>query len=845
MIPQSYYNNLLIYYNNICYNKYNNNMFWKNMNFINKRAFTLAEMMAVMMVLSLIMGVSLPVITVKIKEKIAAATSSSLWKACANNSDIYYGTTAAESVYIGLDVPYTGSNKIIPAKLMISPGYGTIVGGAAGHQHSIIFKENANYIGYLAAYDNPSNRNAHTKFILGHFYYTSGANKYAPPLSSSAPSLAIGSGDTTLSYATSIGRETRSASSVAIGYKADSGTGSNEARTNVTVGANTIATNEYQVAVGAGASTVAYAYTTALGASSTCKATNATSVGAGSTSGRITFGAGATGNYNSETIIGAYASSTAASATPSSTLLGYKSTSAVRSVIIGGGALVGVDIYNFSKDYGTNLTVIIGNGASNDAYGENVTIGYNSHSSSTATANTGSVVIGANATYENKFGTGCNKYVIIGESSKTYYREAVAIGSNAKVYGEGVSIGYQSNNLVDNTITDLGNVSIGNQTINRGGYSVAIGNCAQTGTALLVSSSFNIAIGSDDGTDGLTPPTSADGGNAIAIGYNTQTTGDSSIAIGKDISNATKYSIIYGANSNTSSDYSTVIGSGHSIGSGSEGSIAIGNTPMAINTNASSSINISSTSFPSAKNCTTIGMESGSERFKMDNTTNSVVLGYDSKITDSNNIVSLGYNQLDKATNCIIIGNMNNTRGSWKQDILFLDSNTISLRQPTMIVDTNTYTSDKRKKNIKGDFIHGFDKIKDLKAYHYSFKKDKTKRKHVGVIAQDLEKVFPDSVEKNPDGYLSVTDNEMFFAMINSIKEIDSVIKSIKASVYTFAQTLQKYTKIAQNLTKTNEQKLQKLTKLNIETINLEKQNEGIETQILMLEHKLGVAYAK
>ena len=52
-------------------------------------------------------------------------------------------------------------------------------------------------------------------------------------------------------------------------------------------------------------------------------------------------------------------------------------------------------------------------------------------------------------------------------------------------------------------------------------------------------------------------------------------------------------------------------------------------------------------------------------------------------------------------------------------------------------------------------------------------KKDKTKTPHVGVIAQDLQKVFPDAVKKGTDGFLTIRFEDMFFAMINSIKELD------------------------------------------------------------------------
>ena len=56
--------------------------------------------------------------------------------------------------------------------------------------------------------------------------------------------------------------------------------------------------------------------------------------------------------------------------------------------------------------------------------------------------------------------------------------------------------------------------------------------------------------------------------------------------------------------------------------------------------------------------------------------------------------------------------------------------------------------------------------------FNYTFKKDKNKTPHVGVIAQDLQKVFPDAVTKGEDGFLRIRLEDMFYAAINAIKEL-------------------------------------------------------------------------
>ncbi|MBO5948024.1 tail fiber domain-containing protein [bacterium] len=81
--------------------------------------------------------------------------------------------------------------------------------------------------------------------------------------------------------------------------------------------------------------------------------------------------------------------------------------------------------------------------------------------------------------------------------------------------------------------------------------------------------------------------------------------------------------------------------------------------------------------------------------------------------------------------------------------------------------------SDARLKNIKGNSQAGLKEINKLQIKNYTYKKDKEKIPHVGVIAQELQKVFPNAVTKDKDGYLRIRQEDMFYAMINAIKELD------------------------------------------------------------------------
>ncbi len=91
--------------------------------------------------------------------------------------------------------------------------------------------------------------------------------------------------------------------------------------------------------------------------------------------------------------------------------------------------------------------------------------------------------------------------------------------------------------------------------------------------------------------------------------------------------------------------------------------------------------------------------------------------------------------------------------------------------------------SDARLKNISGDNTAGLKEINALDVKNYTYKDDEKKTPHVGVIAQQLQKIFPNSVFKGDDGYLRIRTEEIFYAMVNSIKELCKQIQDLTAKV--------------------------------------------------------------
>lgn len=96
--------------------------------------------------------------------------------------------------------------------------------------------------------------------------------------------------------------------------------------------------------------------------------------------------------------------------------------------------------------------------------------------------------------------------------------------------------------------------------------------------------------------------------------------------------------------------------------------------------------------------------------------------------------------------------------------------------------------SDERLKNIKGNFTTGLSAVMRLQPLRYEYKRDnamglKSEGEHIGFGAQALQKVIPEAVAKNADGYLMVNGDPILWTMLNAIKEQQKEIAELKAQV--------------------------------------------------------------
>jgi hypothetical protein len=96
--------------------------------------------------------------------------------------------------------------------------------------------------------------------------------------------------------------------------------------------------------------------------------------------------------------------------------------------------------------------------------------------------------------------------------------------------------------------------------------------------------------------------------------------------------------------------------------------------------------------------------------------------------------------------------------------------------------------SDERLKNINGRFNSGLKAVMQLQPIRYAYKPDnplgfKSEKEYVGFGAQSLQKIIPEAVSKNANGYLMVNNDPILWTMLNAIKEQQKEIVELKGQL--------------------------------------------------------------
>ena len=663
-------------------------------------AFTLAEMMVVMLIMSIILAAMAPVMTTKNK-----VDNSSPWKYSPNNSsDAYFGQGASMRAMIGqLNGEDTDNGKLIINNL----------GSSFSH---ILFKNGNTILGDLYMSGNNlilGHRNG-SSTSLGQNNINIGPNNWPSTDITGQSNIIIGdnamthlsTGSNNIGLGTTLTALTTGTGNVTIGDNSltsvTTGDGNiglgNEANPAITTASKTIAIGTNSVASSNGAIAIGSNLTSNEAHGAALDAAQARVMNSIAIGNNATSGANSGGGQNSIAIGNqAKANSTSDSGT-SGIAIGAYSNAGDHSVALGTSALNSNTTGSDNIAVGTSALKSNTTGSGNTAIGENTLY--------SNTRGDDNIAIGKNALYQSDTGGG---NIAIGYQAM-YYQNDINTGNTA--------VGYQAM-VGTNSASNYHNTAIGYRALSRAGNSAEnAGQNTAVGSGALennVTGYGNTAIGSD--------------------ALNTGRQGDYNTGLG------------YYACANVTGSNKTCIGasSGPSysaaLGQGTEKTIFLGDAdttvyiPGNLVVGKRAFIGASLGDSGTKRNCLFYNSERGWHG----------VYGY----KGSGDRDSWGFNMDD-----MINGRM---WGDFRLGFTL-----------------KNYISDRRLKYVGTNNNDGLDKIKQLKVFNYVYKKDTTKTPHVGVIAQDLQKVFPNAVKKGTDGFLTIRMEDMFYAVINAIKELDA-----------------------------------------------------------------------
>jgi hypothetical protein len=270
---------------------------------------------------------------------------------------------------------------------------------------------------------------------------------------------------------------------------------------------------------------------------------------------------------------------------------------------------------------------------------------------------------------------------------------------------------------------------------------------AQTSTCT-ASGSYSTAMGksttaSGYGSVAMGEQNTASGSRAFAMGYwNNLASGENSVAMGYNTTASGSSSVAMGRNTTASANYSTAIG---------YKTTASGNNSFAIGEETTAS-------------------DYGSLSIGLYNSVNSsVTTGGSATAFDTDNAA-------------FVVGN------GYVDDSDFMNPFTVNSDAFVVYFNGNatlagdlTINSDARLKDNIQPLGSTLDKLHQIEGKTYTFLKDEEHTPKIGVLAQEVQAVFPELVTEGADGILSVNYQGLVPVLINAINEQEAKIAALEA----------------------------------------------------------------
>jgi hypothetical protein len=358
--------------------------------------------------------------------------------------------------------------------------------------------------------------------------------------------------------------------------------------------------------------------------------------------------------------------------------------------------------------------------------------------------------------------------------------ESTASGSSSRAMGRVTTASGYASTAMGRVPTASGYAStaMGNETEASGDYSTAIGenttasgeNSTAMGDSSTASGIGSTAMGSYTiasgiGSTAMGAVTIASGANSTAIGYGTTASETFTTAMGYDTTASGPYSTAMGGETTASGNYSTAIGA-YSAASG------ICSTAMGAVTIAS------------GDSSTAIGSGTTASDYA------SLVIG---RFNSSGSSVTNSATSFNTANTAFVIGNGTGP-GPEASDAL-----TVLFDGTTTIAGDLSINSDARLKANIISLGSTLAKVLQIDGKSYTMKKDENKKQKIGVLAQDIEKVFPELVSES-NGVKSVNYQGLVPVLINALKEQDAKMNEQQSEIDTYRDEVSELKEIVQAL---------------------------------------------
>lgn len=126
--------------------------------------------------------------------------------------------------------------------------------------------------------------------------------------------------------------------------------------------------------------------------------------------------------------------------------------------------------------------------------------------------------------------------------------------------------------------------------------------------------------------------------------------------------------------------------------------------------------------------------------------------------------------------NCILHGGGDESNPNW-----VIRDNGYSEFKSSVSANAFYVSSDIRLKNILDDINIDFDKLKLIPKKYYTWKGSDILQ--LGTIAQDIQKIYPEVVSKNENGYLSVDYSKLSIIALAAIDKLNERIKELECQI--------------------------------------------------------------